>query len=254
MAVESAPQPVLLMPYLCTSGRSLSVTKGRTSCQGCRPFIMQSAGSGQHDRSYKGSGGRFSASGKGWQAVNSRVMVRVSLLAALTGLLSWIRIPLPSSPVPITGQTLGVMLSGFCLGPSGGALSQAVYVLVGSLGVPVFAGGAGWTVLLGPTGGFIWGFIPGAWVVGYLISRKARISLLASLSAFTVGGAIIPYLTGAAFMALLTGRSLWEVLWLAVIPFVPGDLLKILAAAMITRRSGLLRYRKPDARTFMGSG
>lgn len=174
--------------------------------------------------------------------MNSRFLVRGSLLAALTGILSWIRIPLPFSPVPITGQTLGVMLSGFYLGSSGGALSQAVYVLVGSLGIPVFAGGAGWPVLFGPTGGFIWGFIPGAWVVGHLISRKGPISLLASLAAFAVGGAIVPYLTGAAFMALVTGRTLVEILWLAVIPFVPGDLLKIMAAAMITKRFGPLRY------------
>ena len=125
-------------------------------------------------------------------------------------------------------------------GPSGGALSQAVYLLGGSMGLPVFAGGAGWPVLFGPTGGFIWGFVPGAWVVGQLTSRNP--TYWVSMASFAVGGAIIPYLAGAVFMALLTEIGLREILWFAIIPFVPGDFLKIMAAAMITKRSGPLRY------------
>lgn len=90
-------------------------------------------------------------------------------MASIIAVLSFISIPLPFSPVPITLQTLGVMLSGLLLGPQLGSISVGLYLIAGTLGLPIFAGGAaGIGVLMGPSGGYLLGFLPGAWMIGTL--------------------------------------------------------------------------------------
>ena len=89
--------------------------------------------------------------------------------ALLTALAAQIVIPLPFTPVPITGQTFVVLLAGAGLGATAGAASQGLYVLLGAVGLPFYAGGAsGWTVARGATGGYLIGFIVAAWIVGAL--------------------------------------------------------------------------------------
>ena len=98
---------------------------------------------------------------------NVRELVLVSLFAAITCILSIVSIPLPFTPVPITLQLLAVTMSSAVLGKRLGFYSQAVYTLLGAIGLPVFAGGkAGFSVLLGPTGGYIFGFMASAFVIG----------------------------------------------------------------------------------------
>lgn len=93
--------------------------------------------------------------------------------ALLTALSAQIVIPLPFTPVPITGQTFAVLLSGAALGAGAGAASQGLYVLLGAVGLPFYAGGAsGWTVVTGATGGYLVGFIVAAWVVGVLAEMQ----------------------------------------------------------------------------------
>ncbi len=100
-------------------------------------------------------------------------MVFAALFAALTGAVAWFKIPLPFTPVPITLQTLMVLLSGTVLGPYYGALSMVIYLALGAIGLPVFAGGSsGAGSLLGPTGGYLFSYPVAAFVIGYLLQKK----------------------------------------------------------------------------------
>src|SRR5215204_6140633 len=128
---------------------------------------------------------------RGDELLNVAMMTRAALMAAVTAVAAQIAIPLPFSPVPFTLQVLGVILSGLLLGPRYGALAQAIYLLIGAVGVPVFAqfrGGLG--VLLGPTGGYLLSYPIAAAVAGLATNatfcatrRPAMSTLLPSRSA-----------------------------------------------------------------------
>ena len=151
---------------------------------------------------------------------------------------SQVRIPLPFTPVPITGQTLGVLLLGALLGSRYGTAVVSAYVLEGVVGLPVFAGWKGGiTALLGPTGGYILGFIPAAFLVGYLLERGFCRNWLTILAALIAGNATI-YAFGLPWLAFFVG---WDkVLLMGLLPFVLGDLVKLLVAASLVRS---LRHR-----------
>jgi biotin transport system substrate-specific component len=144
-----------------------------------------------------------------------------------------VRIPLPFTPVPITGQTLGVLLAGALLGSRHGTAVVATYVAQGLIGLPVFAGWKGGVAsLLGPTGGYILGFIPAAFVTGYLLERCFHRNWCATLVALIAGNALI-YAFGLPWLAFFVG---WDkVLQIGFLPFVPGDLLKLIMVAFIFR-------------------
>ncbi len=153
----------------------------------------------------------------------------------LTALMAQIAIPLPFTPVPITGQTLAVLLVGAALGSRRGALSMAAYVLEGVLGLPVFAGGtAGLARLLGPTGGYLVGFIAAAFVTGWLAERGWDRRLLTAALAMLAGNVVI-YLFGLPWLARFTGGFLGPkgALVLGLLPFIPGDLVKLALAALL---------------------
>lgn len=162
-------------------------------------------------------------------------------LAALTGVAAQVRIPLPFTPVPITMQTFAVLLAGIVLGLEYGGLSQAIYVGVGIAGVPWFqGGGAGVGHLLGPTGGYLVGFVAAAAAIGYVIDRYPHTRRLRYLVAalFVVNFAVIygfglPWLF--AWLTLVEGTSvtLMQVLTMGLFPFVPGDVVKLVAAALV---------------------
>lgn len=149
--------------------------------------------------------------------------------SVLMALMAQIVIPLPFTPVPITGQTFGVLLTGALLGSRRGALSVVLYLLEGVLGLPVFAGGAsGPGRLLGPTGGYLLGFVAAAWVTGYLCERGWDRRVLSATLAMGIGNGVI-YLFGLLWLAYFVGpgRALMAGLW----PFIPGDVVKIAMAA-----------------------
>jgi biotin transport system substrate-specific component len=161
--------------------------------------------------------------------------------AALTGVAAQVRIPLPFTPVPITLQTFAVLLTGVALGARWGGASQTAYVGLGAAGVPWFAGAsAGLGTILGPTGGYIVGFVFAAALVGYLVDRhvEAR-SLPALLGLFLVANFVVIYGFGLpwlyGWLTLVTGSPLTvtELLTMGLFPFVLGDLVKILGAAAV---------------------
>lgn len=149
----------------------------------------------------------------------------------LMGLLARLTVPLPFTPVPLTGQTLGVLLAGLLLGPSRGALAMLLYLAEGAAGLPVFspAGPGGLAQLFGPTGGFLMSYPLAAFVIGYLALRLRLVTL-----ALLAGLAVI-FGFGAAWLAIVVPRSRQALLAMAVWPFLPGELLKVLAAFGLSR-------------------
>jgi len=164
--------------------------------------------------------------------INIRQMTLVSLFAALTAVGALISIPI--YPVPLTLQTLFTLLAGMTLGSVMGALSQIIYVLLGVVGLPVFAGfKAGIGILFGPTGGFLFGFIFSAYIIGKLIELKKEKNIFYYFLAGFLGIVII-YFIGVIQLALVTGIGIKRALLIGALPFLPGDILKIIAASSIT--------------------
>lgn len=160
-----------------------------------------------------------------------RGMVYASMFGAMTALGAYITIPL--QPVPITLQSLFLNLAGALLGGYLGALSQVIYVLLGVMGLPVFAGGkAGLGVLLGSTGGYLIGFIIGTFLIGKLIEVKEKPGFTWVLFSMIVGHIVI-YGLGIIQLSVVAKLSLAKAGAVGVIPFLPGDALKIIAAAAI---------------------
>lgn len=163
---------------------------------------------------------------------------RVALVVAgslLVAALARLEIHLPFTPVPITGQTLGVLLVGAALGPGLGAASMGLYLLEGAVGLPFFAGGAsGWSLLQASsaTGGYLWGFVAAAAVVGWLARRGWDRSFRGAVAAMLVGEVVL-YAVGVPWLAGALGVPAGRALELGLYPFVVGDVLKLFAAAVL---------------------
>lgn len=146
--------------------------------------------------------------------------------------LAQVEIPLPFTPVPITGQTFGVLLVGAALGSKRGAASLGLYLAEGMIGLPFFAGGAhGLGVVIGATGGYLLGFIVAAYLVGQLAERGLERSARTSFLPFLVGTAII-YACGVTWLAIVL-ESFSKALEFGLLPFLIGDIIKLIAAAII---------------------
>jgi biotin transport system substrate-specific component len=173
--------------------------------------------------------------------LKTRGMILCALFAALTGVGGMIAIPLPFTPVPITLQTFFTFLAGAILGKYLGALSQLIYLLLGVVGLPVFARGAsGIGVLLGATGGYLVGFIPSAFLVGYLLERRENPSWGLIFLAMVVGLVAI-YLPGVGWLMWVAKMNLVKALLLGFLPFIPGDGVKIVVGALIVKRTTRLK-------------
>src|SRR3712207_6491546 len=169
--------------------------------------------------------------------LNVAMMTRVALMAAVTAVAAQITIPLPFSPVPFTLQVLAVILSGLLLGPRFGALAQAIYVLLGAVGAPVFAGfSGGLGRVLGPTGGYLLSYPVAAAVAGLAAHAAANASRRRALwASFLWGcaGLAIIYALGATWLAVVTQLPFAAALAQGVLPFVPFDLIKVAFAALV---------------------
>ena len=155
--------------------------------------------------------------------------------AGLTGIGAQAKLYLPFTPVPITGQVLFVLLSGALLGRNWGALSMALYAALGAVGVPWFAGGrAGVDVLLGATGGYILGFVAAAYLIGYFTDTYVSSRGIAPQLSLMFAGIGVVYALGALQLAYVAKLSLSEALAKGVLPFIPGDIVKALAAVAVT--------------------
>jgi biotin transport system substrate-specific component len=165
-------------------------------------------------------------------------------VVAFTGLTAvGAHIYLPLTPVPMTLQTLFVLLAGAVIGGRRGALSQTAYVALGAFGVPLFAGSlGGWGVLAGPTGGYLVSFAVVPFVVGALL-RSSR-STARQVLAFSVGTALI-FAMGVAHLAVFWTHDVAQALRVGLLPFIPGAVFKIVAATSISRSySALVRHRR----------
>ncbi|NOX24204.1 MAG: biotin transporter BioY [Actinobacteria bacterium] len=142
-------------------------------------------------------------------------------------------IPLGFTPVPITGQTLAVLLAGGVLGANAGAASQALYVVMGAVGLPFFADAkGGWTVATGSTAGYLVGFVVAAWLVGRLAERDQDRSVSTALGAFLLGSVTI-YLFGVPWLANVIGANWNRAAELGAYPFIAGDLVKVAIAGSL---------------------
>ena len=170
------------------------------------------------------------------EVVTNRVacaLIGIGSFIAFTALGAFVRIPLPFTPVPITLQTFFVLLAGALLGKRLGTLSQLGYVFLGGLGLPIFAGATGGLILLfGPTGGYLLGFILAAYVIGKVLSVKEKANFGWVVLAMAIGSLII-YFLGAIQLALFAHLGVKKALLLGVVPFLPGDILKLFAAASL---------------------
>lgn len=164
----------------------------------------------------------------------SRILGWVSFVI-LTSLGAFVRIPLPFTPVPITLQTFFVLLSGAFLGSRLGLSSQLGYILLGILGLPIFSGaGRGLLYLLGPTGGYLLGFILASFFMGRFI-RCVQNNFFSVFLLFCVGDFIL-LMCGVVWLKLTFGYSLIKLLIMGFFPFIPGDLLKAFFATLLYQR------------------
>ena len=164
------------------------------------------------------------------------------IMACITGIMAQIIIPLPWTPVPITAQTFAVLCSGLFLGKKYGCLSQILYIVLGIAFVPWFGGmTGGLETVLGSTGGFLIGFIFASYFVGYITEKYAKARNFTRM-AITIGIAnfvfvYIPGLAGLALFLYVQGMSfgIIDLLMMGLIPFIAGDIVKILAAASVSK-------------------
>lgn len=161
----------------------------------------------------------------------SSIVTKVSaafVLALLMALAAQVRIVLPFTPVPFTGQVLVVLLGALVLGRYG-ALGQGMYLVMGGA-LGWFSGMAGFAALLGPTGGYLLGFVLASIILGEMVERRNEWSMGRVLAAMSLGVLVI-YSLGALQLALLMGLDLMEAIVLGVLPFIIVDALKVLMAA-----------------------
>lgn len=158
--------------------------------------------------------------------------IYAALFAALIAVLGVISIPLPFSPVPISGQSLGVMLAGCILSVRQAGLGLLGFLLLGAVGLPVFAGFSGGIgILVGPRGGYLVGYLIGGIVIALIKGQQNKLWRLALAN--IIGGIGVVYLFGVPWLSFITGIGLNKALLTGALPFIPGDLIKVVVATFI---------------------
>lgn len=158
--------------------------------------------------------------------------IYASLFAALTAVLGFVSIPLPFSPVPVSGQSLGIMLAGSILTMRQAALSVLTFILLGAIGIPVFSGFVGGlSVVIGPRGGYYLGFLLGVIAIALLKGKNNNPWRLAFANC--IGGIIFVYLFGILWLGFITNMGIEKAFMAGALPFLPGDLFKIFVATTI---------------------
>lgn len=162
-----------------------------------------------------------------------RDVALVTGAALLTALLAQIAIPVAGSPVPVTGQTLAVVLTAAALGPVRGVSGQALYLLLGAVGLPFYSdGAAGWDVVAGATGGYLIGFLPAAALIGVAARHGADRHLRAALPLFVLGQGVI-FAVGVPWLAVVADLSPAQALSAGLYPFIAGGLVKAAIAGVL---------------------
>jgi len=155
-------------------------------------------------------------------------LILCGLFAAITALLAQISIPLPFTPVPITGQMFGVFLTGAILGGRRGGISMLAYIFLGAIGLPVFHNAQGGLhIVLGPTGGYLWGFVLGSYLLGKCVEKWGTF-LSIVLGMFLC--LATTYFLGIAQLMIIAGFDLRQGVLMGALPFLPLDLIKLFIA------------------------
>ncbi|WP_295609786.1 biotin transporter BioY [uncultured Methanobrevibacter sp.] len=179
-----------------------------------------------------------------FQEASTATKVLMSLLmACLTGIMAQIIIPLPWTPVPITAQTFAVLCSGLFLGKKYGCLSQILYIVLGVAFIPWFGGmTGGLEVFLGSTGGFLIGFVIASYFIGLITEKYADARNFTKMAAVIgIANFALIYIPGLAGLALWfyltqgTALGIVDLLMMGLVPFIAGDIVKILGAASVSK-------------------
>ena len=166
------------------------------------------------------------------QKIRTKQMVLIALMTAVTCVLGPLSIPLPFSPVPISLTNFAIFLAIFVLGMKSGTISFIIYLLLRSVGVPVFSSfRGGFQVLAGPTGVYLIGFIFLALIMGFALDHFDR-KLVPTIIGMIIGMAVC-YAFGTVWLAKLLSLSFKEGLMMGVIPYLAGDAAKIIIAAIV---------------------
>ena len=163
----------------------------------------------------------------------TKELAYIALMTAVISVLAPISLPIVGE-VPISLATLAVMLSGVLLGSRNGAAAAALYLVLGAIGVPVFAGytsGAG--ILFGVTGGYLFGYIPLAFLSGWFYERAKQEKKIMSAFAGMIAGTAVLYALGTVWFIYLTQMDFSGAMMACVIPFLPGDFIKMIAVTAV---------------------
>ena len=165
--------------------------------------------------------------------INAKVLTKIAICIALLCVSSYISIPIPFSPAPITAQTIIINLIAIILLPKEAFFTMVGYILLGICGLPVFSGGQGGIgKILGPSGGYIIGYLIAAVIMSYILQNKKNNIKLYLLVTILVGIPII-YLCGITTMRFYVGKGIWQIISASVIPFLPGDLCKCIVGSYL---------------------
>ncbi|ATW28811.1 biotin transporter BioY [Candidatus Formimonas warabiya] len=160
-------------------------------------------------------------------------MTAIAMFAALTAVLSQIAVPLPFSPVPVTLQTFAVVFTGIVLGSRKGTGALIVYTLMGLFGLPVFSQAkSGLSVLVGPTGGYLFGFIIAAFLIGKIVERSAQVTYFRALVALVIGVTVI-YAAGVIQLKFVMNVTFPEAFAMGAAPYLPLEVVKVLVGAYL---------------------
>ena len=175
--------------------------------------------------------------------MNVRNMTETALMAAVIAVLSPVAVPL-AGQVPVSLATLAVMLAGAVLKEKYGTLAVGIYILLGMIGMPVFAGwSSGASVVLGMTGGYIIGYLPLAWITGKAAGTAAKRTPYSYKTLMTgaLSGTLVLYVLGTVWFMAFTGMGPAASLSACVLPFLPGDALKIAAVSLLAPKLEKIR-------------
>lgn len=165
--------------------------------------------------------------------MNIKQIVLVGMFAALLAIISPFQIILPFSPVPITLQIIGVTLAASILGSKLGSLSIIIYIVLGAIGLPIFAGfKSGVPTLVGPTGGYIIGFIVSAYFIGRFIEIKKDLSFF-YVFFINIIGLLLVYTIGTIQLSFVYTHSFTKALTVGVIPYIIPDLVKLIFSSIL---------------------
>ena len=181
--------------------------------------------------------------------MKTRDLTMIAVSAALLCIAGPLSIP--AGPVPLSLATFAVYMAGAVLGAKKGAAAAALYLLIGIIGVPVFSGfESGFQKLAGPTGGYLLGYLPCAFLTGIGTEKSAGRKWF--LPAMAAAGTLVLYIIGTAWFMLSTGNVIGPALSLCVLPFLPGDAAKIIAAFLLAepvRKAAARQQYKGDSHT-----